>query len=220
MRIYVPVPRRPPPLPPLPVLPLCPPLPPLPAVKKQLVSCQSCEAFLTDWLRLPPHHGHPWVKRLKWHALQRCAPFLAKELYRFMMSITGTEEYVIKRTVQIRLKFEESRLQQGFIFIRPPLTPEQKGMLDRLAWNTLIHAIVTQRREYGKDLDYMRAYIQDAGMIYSDADCLEWLGYCIWTVWNEVVSVHKEHLGLKEPEGGGPAFGLFSIRASVADPHT
>jgi hypothetical protein len=165
--------------------------------KKSLHLCESCIGFITDWLRLPPHRDEFWVSKVKVSVLKRIAPVLAKELYRLIQSITGTDSYIISNTIHMRLLAEEKRLAKE--------NPSTQS-LELFAWHTTFNVILSQRGE--ADINHIKACIEDSGMIRSSSDCELWIGHSIWMLWTELLNIHLEHLKYKETTGAGPAFGM------------
>jgi len=174
--------------------------------KKHIMSCQSCQGFLTDYLRIPPHPDHPFYSLVKLSVLKgKTAVLLSAEIYRHLMTITPLQKYAIGKAVKTRIQREEFKILSTYRFY---LRPEEEKYIKELGWGILVEEISKIRGN--SDIEIIKAIIQDSGMIRTDSDILRWIGYIFSECMDPLTNIHMEHKKEKEFSGGGAPLGLYS----------
>ena len=148
------------------------------------ISCNSCESFIIDWIRLPLKEEEPFYSSLNWPLIWKIAPEIAKIYFKILMEIPKN----------LKSMFEFAIYDEML-----------EGIDTRY---TILEYIDKEER------DYLQYLLEDKGCCNNTNKIQEWIGYCLITLWNILDNIHLQHQKLAPVRIIPIALGLQAFRPS------
>ena len=161
--------------------------------------CDVCEGFISDWLSLPLPVENAYAKHLRHKSMKRVSRSLATLLYDITMCISKE-----------KLMDDTQRLIDLW-------TQEEDHMYQLNDWIEKNAVSLLQIHDTRSNIEQVRVMLEDNSCFKRTGDIEAWMGYCMFSLFQEVPNLHLEHTKQKPATGCGPSFGLRSFQV-VAPP--
>ena len=163
-----------------------------------MTTCNTCQNFITDWLRLPVNNYETSLLRQK--TIDAHAPMIAKQLFRIHAKIPTLYRCYIE-SMQVR-KFDSNLYKVGF-----------EGHVSQGAdGEFLLQAIEMFAGK--EEIDILQTLLEDICTVKKGLIRM-WIGQWLIKTWDNLNDVHQEHQKLKSVSYAGAAHGMFTFRKAT-----